>query len=258
MTVVVLVADAPVEGVACGDLVAETPLTAADGVDLYRAILKDVFATLGESTVDVLVNYPGPDDLPADAETSPSPEAALKGLAGSVVDPERLDDFRFEVQVGSSFSAKAGNAITHLLRDEDHHSASVLRPCVPRLVRSVVDEAAIKLRRNDVVLGPAPNGEVYFAGFTDLIDFTDAFETNPQETLAGRAGEKGLTVDFARERELLDSDASLRSIVVRLRAEMLAGNTVPQHLWSFVEDRGLSVEDDQLVVGSAVGPAGED
>jgi hypothetical protein len=251
VTVVVLIADAPVEGVACSDIVAETDLSPADGVELYQALLKDVFETLAESTVDVLVNYPAPDDLPPDVEPEMAPEVALKGLAGAVVDPDRLEDFRFEVQVGSSFSAKAGNAITHLLRDEEQHSAAVLRPCVPRLVRSVVDEAAIKLRRNDVVLGPARDGRVYFAGFTELIDFTDVFETNAQETIAGRAGEKGLTVDFARERAMLESARDLRSVVMRLRAEMLAGNPVPEHLWTFVEDRGLSVENGELVIESA-------
>lgn len=248
MTVVVLVADAPVEGVACEELVAETPLSESDGVALYRAVLKDVFATLADSTIDPLVNYPGPDDLPADAAPAEDPEAILRGLAASVVEPDRLSDFRFEVQIGSNFSAKAGNAITHLLEDEERTSASALRPCVPRLVRSVVDEAAIKLRRNDVVLGPAGDGEVYFAGFQDTIDFTDVFEEKALESVAGRAGDQGLTVDFARPREVLDSARSLRTVVTRLRAEMLAGNPVPEHTWAFIEDRGLRVEDGTLVM----------
>lgn len=250
MTVVVLMADAPVEGVACRELIEGTPLSPADGLALYNAVLKDVFETLAESTVDVLVNYPGPDDLPADVEPDRDPEVALRALAGTAVEPDRLDEFRFEVQVGSDFSAKAGNAVTHLLRDEERTSASVLRPCVPRLVRSVIDEAAIKLRRNDVVLGPAGDGEVYFAGFVEPIDFTDAFEENALETIASRAGEDGLTVDFARERELLHSPRALRSVVTRLRAELLAGNPVPEHTWGFIEDRGLRVEDGALVMES--------
>ncbi len=249
MTIVVLMADAPVEGVACRELVEETPLSPADGLALYTAILEDVFETLAESTVDVLVNYPPADDLPDDvADPDRRPEVALRALAGTVVEPDRLDDFRFEVQVGSNFSSKAGNAITHLIRDEERTSASVLRPCVPRLVRSVVDEAAIKLRRNDVVLGPAGDGDVYFAGFVEPIDFADAFEANAMETIASRAGEEGLTVDFAREREVLDSARALRTVVTRLRAELLAGNPVPEHTWNFVEDRGLRVEDKKLVM----------
>lgn len=260
MTQVVLMTDAPVEGVACRDLVDETPLSPADGLALYTALLKDVFETLAESTVDVLVNYPGVDDLPAHADPDRRPEVALRALAGTVVEPDRLEDFRFEVQVGSDFSAKAGNAITHLLRDENRTSASVLRPCVPRLVRSVVDEAAIKLRRNDVVLGPAGDGDgdVYFAGFVEPIDFEDAFEENALETIASRAGEAGLTVDFAREREVLHSARALRTVVTRLRAALLAGNPVPEHTWSFIEERGLRVEDGELVMEAEPGAeAGE-
>lgn len=246
MTVVVLMADAPVEGVACRQLVEETPLSESDGVELYRAVLTDIFGTLAESTVDVLVNFPAPDDIPEGVTLDEQPEATLRALAGTVVDPERLDDFRFEVQVGSNFSAKAGNAITHLLRDEEYHSAAVLRPCVPRLVRSVVDEAAIKLRRNDVVLGAAGDGELYYAGFTDLIDFTDVFEENAVEEVSGRAGEEGLTVDFARDMDVLHSARDLRTIVTRLRAEVLAGKAVPEHLWTFIEETGLRVQDGEV------------
>lgn len=242
-------ADAPVEGVACRSLVEETPLTAADGVALYRAVLKDVIGTLAEATIDPLVNYPSAEDLPADADVEKRPEAALRGIAASVVEPERLEDFRFEVQVGSNFSAKAGNAITHLLRDEGQQSAAVLRPCVPRLERSVIDEAAIKLRRNEVVLGGAGDGEVYYAGFSEPIDFEDVFETNAIEEAALRAGEAGLSVDFAREREVLHSARDLRTVVTRLRAGVAAGKQVPEHTWSFIEDRGIRVRDGTLEVG---------
>ena len=249
MTIVVVIADPPVDGAGvCEEIVAETELTPADGVELYAAVLKDVFTALAESTVDVLINYPPREDLPEGAELQRSPEAILRGLAGSVVDPDRLEDFRFEVQVGSDFSATAGNAITHLLREEERASASVLRPCVPRLVRSIVDEAAIKLRRTDVVLGPAGGGDVYFAGFTQPIDFAGVFEESALEEIAARAGADGLTVDFVRDREVLDAARDLGSVVTRFRAQQLAGKPVPTHVWSFIEDRGLEVRDGRLRV----------
>ena len=252
MTVVVLMADAPVEGVACRQLVSETPLSPAEGVDLYKALLKDVYKTLSESTIDILVNYPSAEEIPPDADLPVAPETILRKLAGEVVEPDRLADFRFEVQVGSDFSAKAGNAITHLLREEEHHSAAVVRPCVPRLVRSVVDEGALKLRRNDVVLGPSDEGRIYFAGFTEPIDFEGVFEGQALEEVTARAGEEGLQVDFLRHRELLQSADDLRSIVTRLRAAVLAGKPVPEHTWSFIEERGLHVADGELVFPESV------
>lgn len=248
MTTVVLIADPPVEGAGdCSDVVSRTPIPENDGPVLYRAVLKDVFSALAESTVDVLVNYPSPEDVPDSADLDRSPETILRGIAGAVVDPDRLEDFRFEVQVGSDFSAKAGNAITHLLDSEDRTSAAVLRPCVPRLVRSVLDEASIKLRRTEVVLGPAGNGEVYYAGFTEPIDFTDVFEDRPLEEIAGRAGESGMRVDFLRNRGVLGSETDLTSEITRVRAERLAGKQVPSHFAAFVADRGLSVDDGEIV-----------
>ena len=252
MTVVVLMADAPVEGIACAELVEETPLTPADGLELYEAVLKDVYQTLAASSVDVLVNYPAQSDVSGGKESSLAPETALRKLAGEAVEPDRLADFRFEVQVGSDFSAKAGNAITHLLEDEEVTSAAVLRPCVPRLVRSVVDEASIKLRRNEVVLGPAGEGDVFFAGFTAPIDFEGVFEDRSLEEVAARAGDEGLTVDFVRNREVLRTARDFRSVVTRLRAAVLAGKPVPGHTWSFIEEQGLRVEGGELIVPESV------
>lgn len=250
MTMVVVIADPPAAGAGdCADVVAETPLTSEDGVELYRALLKDAFDALAASNVDVLVNYPSEDDLPPDVDLEGSPEAVLRAIAGGVVDRDRFADFRFEVQVGSDFSATAGNAITHLLEREDQASAAVLRPCVTRLVRSVLDEASIKLRRSDVAIGPASEGAVYFAGFSEPIDFAGVFEENALEEVAGRAGEEGLTVDFVRDLDLIRSARDLRSVVTRLRAERLAGKPVPTHLWNFIEERDLAVEDGQLRVG---------
>ena len=249
MTTVVVPAQPPIPGTVCQEIVAGTPLTPDDGAELYRAVLKDVFTALSESTVDVVVNYPPMEDVPDAADLEDSPEAILRGIAGAVVDPDRLEDVRFEVQVGSDFSAIVGNAITHLLETEEEASAAVLRPCVPRVVRSILDEAAIKMRRTEVVLGGAGDGDVYFAGFTEPIDFAGAFGDVPIETIAQRAGEQGLTVDFLRNRDVLRTPRDLRSVVIRLRANVLAEKPVPRYLWSFIEERGLSVSGGSLQVG---------
>ncbi|MFB6266139.1 MAG: DUF2064 domain-containing protein [Halodesulfurarchaeum sp.] len=247
MTIVVLVADAPVEGVACRELLEDTSLSPAEGVDLYKAVLKDSFETLAASNADVLVNYPAADDVPE--EITQQPEAILRSLAASVLDPDTLDDVRFEVQVGSNTSAVVGNAITHLLRDEDRTSATFLRPCVPRLERSIVDEASIKLRRSDVVLGPAADGEVYLAGFREPIDYTDVLEERAIEDIVRAAQAEEYTVDFLRDREVLTTGRDLRTVVSRLRAAHAAGKPVPTHLWEFIESRDVRVLDGEIVVG---------
>ena len=248
MTTVVLIPDPPVEGQACAELVEQTPLSPADGLALYRAMLGDVLEVLEQSTVDVLVNYPTNEALPAGSEVDP--EIELREIAAKAMGADRFEAVRFEPQVGSDFSAKAGNAITHLLREEDVQSAAALRPCVPRLVRSIVDEGALKLRRADAVLGPAPRGDVYYAGFSELIDFEGVFEERAVETLARRARAEDLAVDFLRQRTLLHQPADLVGLVSRLQADVLAGHPVPERLWETMQERGIGVEDGAIVSGT--------
>lgn len=251
MTTVVVLADPPVEGIACENLVEQTELTPADGLALYEAVVADTMATLERSTVDILLNYPQADAVPGDTDVDP--KARLRELAATAMSPDRFEDVRFEPQVGSNFSAKAGNAITHLIRDEGAQSAAVLNPCVPRLARSIIDEGALKLRRADVVLGPAARGEVYFAGFSELIDFTDVFETRPVETITREAAGNDLAVDFLRGREGLFEPADFESVVSRLNANTLAGKPLPEQFWETVQEREIEVQDGTIT--SAAGEA---
>lgn len=249
MTTIVLLPDPPVEGVACERLVAETDLTPADGVAIYRSTVADTLATLEEGTVDALVNYPTEDDLP-DGIDGVDPETELREIAATALSPEGFEDVRFEPQVGSNRSAKAGNAITHLVRDEGEQSAAVLFP-VPRLVRSIVDEAALKLRRADVVIGPAGRGEVYYAGFSELIDFTDVLEERPVEEVARRAREKDFQVDFVRSREVLSGAPDFEGVLSRITADVLADKPVPEHLWRTIQERGIRIEDGTITSDAA-------
>jgi hypothetical protein len=249
VTTVVLLPDPPVEEIAGERLVAETDLTPADGLAIYRATLADTLSTLEEGTADVLVNYPPADDLPANSDGL-NPETELRRIAGTVMTPEAVEAVRFEPQVGSDRSARAGNAITHLVRDEGEQSAAVLFP-TPRLVRSIVDEASLKLRRADVVLGPATRGEVYYAGFADLIDFTDVFAERPIGAITRRAREADLDVDFVRTREVLDGKASFEGVLTRIRADAIAEKPVPEHLWETIQERNIRIEDGRITSDAA-------
>ncbi len=245
MTTVVLLADAPVEGVACQDLVADTALTPADGLAIYEALVADTLATMERSTIDMVVNYQPAEAVPDEAD-GPDPETRLREIAGSVMTPDRFEDLRFEPQVGSDDSAVVGNAITHLVRDEGVQSAAMLRPCLPRVTRSILDEGALKLRRSDVVLGPAPDGEIYYAGFGELIDFESVLEDRPIETITMRAAADDLDVDFLRNRALVSDARTFASAVARINADALAGKPVPEHFWETLQDREIEVGDDGI------------
>lgn len=246
MTVAVALVDPPREGVVTRDVVDRTPLTPADGVALYEAMLADFFEVIPETNVDLLVNVPTEDQLPGDG--SGSPEAEIRTIAARTLDPGDLDDIRFEVQVGSTPSARIGNAITHLLRDEGETSAAFVDHRVPLLDRSVIDQAAIALRRNETVIGPAADGQVYLAGFKEPIDFTGVLADTPVEDIVSRSIDEDQQVDFLRRRDVVRTARDLRTVVSLIRARRMAGKSVPTHTAAVVEEMGLRVEDGGLVV----------
>ncbi|MFB6094805.1 MAG: DUF2064 domain-containing protein [Halanaeroarchaeum sp.] len=245
MTVAVALVDPPREGLVLPEIAAETALSPGDARDLYEAMLADFFDVAADANVDVLVNYPTPDRLP---DGDGDPAAEIRSVAASVLDREDLSDLRFEVQVGSSPSARIGNAITHLLRDEEETSAALIDHRAPLLDRSVIDQAAISLRRSEVVLGPSGAGGVHLAGFTEPIDFTDVLEDVPLETIVDRAREADASVDFVRRRDVATDPRTLGTVVATIRARAAAGASVPPRTTAAIEDLGLALRDGDLVV----------
>ncbi len=155
---------------------------------------------------------------------------------------ETLDDpsvARVEVQVGSTFAGRVGNTVTHLLRDEDAQSVAVIEPTMPFLLRSTIDTAAMQLRSNEVVLGPSAGGRVYYAGFTEAIDFTDAFETPAIETLTDRASAASCDVAFLDAQPTIKHDSDLATVIANIRARWHAERVVPKHTAEFIIDTGL-------------------
>ena len=247
MTVAVALVDPPREGVVCSDIVEETPLSPAAGVALYEAMLADFFATTAKTTADVLVNYPAPEMLPGD---DGDPAEEIRAVAERVLEEDDLEHVRFEVQVGSTPSARIGNALTHLLRDEEEHSAAFVDHRAPLLDRSVVDQAAIALRRNDTVVGPATDGGLYLAGFTEPIDFADVLRGSPLENVVSRATAEDHDVDFVRRREVVRTPRDLKTLVSLLRARRMAGRPMAAYTTAQIEEIGLRVEDGELVVSN--------
>lgn len=245
MTVIAVLVDPPRGGLVLPDLAATSPLSEAEAADLYAAMLKDVLVAVDASGGDLLVNYRSKGDLPevidgsgADAEA----EAEIRALAADALDS--LDDVRFEVQVGSTFDARAGNTATHLLREEDAQSVAVARGNAPFLSRTAIDTAAMKLRRTPVVLGPVPEGRTYYAAFTDLVDFEGAFAPPALDTLAARAGDADLDVDFLPMQPTVERGGDLRTLLPLLTARRRAGRIVPEHTAAYVDELGLGVTED--------------
>ena len=236
MTTVAVLADPPVEGAVLEDL-AGGLLSDREATDLYAAMLTDVCRAIESSGADLLVNYRPADQVPGVED----PEASIREL----LEPElhAPADARYEVQVGSTFAARVGNTVTHLLERESVATAAAVEPTAALLARQQIDSAAMKLRTSDIVLGPTTDGRVYYAGFGEPVDFDDAYATPGVETLTERAGDADLDVDFLPTNPVLETRADLRTAVPVLRARRQAGRVVPPRTTTLVQQYGLRVRD---------------
>jgi hypothetical protein len=240
MTVVCVLADPPRSGLVFPDLVDTSPLSEVDVAELYAAALRDVCTAVEGSGGDLLVNY-RPDDaipdehVPADADAEGEVRDALEPAL------DAPGEARFEVQVGETFAGRAGNTVTHLLEQEEVASAAVTEPAAAFCSRQEIDEAAMKLRRTPVVLGPSTGGRVYFAGFTDTIDFEGAYTPPALRTLTDRAGDAGHEVDFLNSLPVLETGADLAEALLQVETRRAAGRPVPTHVAEWLDDSGLTV-----------------
>lgn len=239
MTTVAVLAVPPREGVVLRGLVDDGVVTEAQAVSLYRAMVGDVCEAVQTSGAELLVNYRSADQLPVDVA---DPEKALRSVVEDAL--ENTDEVRYEVQVGSTFAARVGNTVTHLLKREEVQTAAAVTPTAAFLGRQHVDSAAMKLRRSEVVLGPTTDGRVYYAGFGDPIDFTDAYDPPAVETLIERAGEAGLTADFLPMLPVLETSHDLQTVLPLLRSRTAAGLQVPSRTASALEELDLSLDAD--------------
>jgi len=235
MTIVVVMADPPFEGVALSSLAGET-LTEAEAAFCYEAMLGDVCRAVERSGGSLLVNYRPREHLP-DVDATASPKTAVEDVVNAaVVDPAAV---RYEVQVGSTDAARVGNTVTHLLEREEEASVHVLDPAAPLVGRTLIDQISMKLRSTPVVLGPASRGRVYYAGFTGTIDFADAFAPPAVETLVERALDADLDVEFVESMPLVERPRDLATLVPLLRARQRADRIVPARTLAAVEELGL-------------------
>lgn len=243
MTTVVVTAELPDETV----LSALQPdvLSPVEAERLYRASLVDVCETIQHGEADLLVNYPARERVQRDVD----PESELRAvLDEELSDPESV---RYEVQVGETYAGRVGNALGHLLETEKERTVGVVEPTVPLLRREHIGTIAMKVRTDDVVLGPATNSGLYFAGFTKPVDFADSYAPPAVETMTERAREEGLSVEYLPMLPRIDSPAGLATTVSLVRARGRADRIVPTRTSACIEEFGLRVADGQPVSGDS-------
>lgn len=242
MTVVAVLADPPRPGLVLPHLAETSPLAEPEVADLYAAMCKDTFRAVARSGGDLLVNFRPDDLLPDEFVTDVAAEAEVRTLAVDALDD--VGSARFEPQVGSTASARAGNTVAHLLREEQATSAAVVPVTTPMLTRPGVDQAAMKLRRSQVVLGPGQHGEVYYAGFTDTVDFAECFTPPALESFTDLAAAEGRETDFLPMQPTVSTGEELATLLSVLRARVAAERIVPEFTTTFLFESGLELDAD--------------
>ena len=240
MPTIVVPADPPRPGLVLAGLAADTPVSETEAARLYEACLRDALAAADAAGGDLIVTYPSADRVGSD-EDGTGPEAAVRAAAApALADPSAV---RFEVQVGSTPSARLGNVVTHLLREAGAASVGYLRPTAYHTPRTVVDGAAMKSRSSGVVLGPAPDGRIHYAAFADAsLDFADALAAPALDGLAARAADADVATEFVESRPVLDRAADLSTLLATVSARRRAGRAVPEHTAAVVDDLGLALD----------------
>ena len=239
MTVIAVLATPPREGLVLPELAATTPLSEAAVAEFYEAMLRDTFLAADRSGGELLVNYLPEDQFDEAYHTDVDPVAELRSVAADTLDD--VSNVRFEPQVGSTVSARAGNTLTHLLETEEVASAAVVFGTAPLMTRLLVDSAAMKLRTNEVVVGPATEGRSYYAGFTEPVDFSEAFAGIDLQRLTNRANDADLDTEFLPMSPRIETGRDLLSFLPMLRARFTAERIVPEYTATFVHDHGLDV-----------------
>jgi len=241
MTLIAVLAKPPRAGLVLPELAATTPLSEAAVAEFYEAMLRDTFLAVDRSGGELLVNYLPEDEFDEAYHTDIDPVAELRSIAADTLDD--VSEVRFEPQVGSTVSARAGNTITHLLETEEVASAAVVFGTAPLLSRTLVDSAAMKLRTNAVVVGPATEGRAYYAGFTEPIDFEGSLGGVELQRLADRAADAGRDTEFLPMSPRIETGRDLLSFLPVLRARLTAERIVPEYTATFVHEQGLDVVD---------------
>ena len=145
------------------------------------------------------------------------------------------------MQVGSTEAARAGNTATHLLETEGADSVSLLDPRAPTVARTDLDGAAMSLRSNETVLGPATGGRLYYHGMTDPIDFRDLYDPPELPTVARRAVDEGHGVGFVAMHPVVVTGSDLATLLTVIEARVAADARIPEATMEALYDLDLRV-----------------
>jgi hypothetical protein len=115
----------------------------------------------------------------------------------------------------------------------------VLDGRAPTFDRTDLDGAGMKLRRSEVVIGPAPHGRVAYVGFTEALDLDGLDWPFGLEPLVERATAEGLDIDILSLHPWVGDERDLETVSSHIAARRTATRRVPEHTAATIDELGL-------------------
>lgn len=125
-------------------------------VDLFHAACADAASAVEESGGELY--------LAITTQEPPTGQRDARAFADELADTVLDEDATILDVPGEDGVPDTTQTLASVRADSDAASVAVLDPRVPLIGRQHLDTAAMRLRRNDVVIGPTPTGGCYFVG----------------------------------------------------------------------------------------------
>ena len=200
---------------------------------LAEAMLQDTTAAVAESGGDLVVTHP-PE---SNEDQSDEPRERLREVLSGAL--PGMDAVQFESQVGDRPTERVENACRHIVSRADVASVAVLDGRAPLLDRTDLDNAGMKLRRSEVVVGPAPAGRVAYLGMTEPIELSRLHWPLALGALVDRAVTNGHTVDWLPLQVWVGGRSGLETLTTLIRADQTASRRVPERTAAAIDAVGL-------------------
>ncbi len=232
MTTATVLLDAAMMRQIHGELTAETPLEPEETRDLLECAVRDTVVAVDASGANLVL---------AVTDRTPTPIFEWDDIDAGVA--ELSDDCGIEREMGVVPVDRGGVNVASLLdaaiEERPGPSVSILRPISPLLQRRHLDGMTMRLRRDDVVLGPTTTSEWYAIGRGRDVSLGH-IDTSP--SLTGTAlgvAEADVSIDLLPALPAITSVTGLAGTIALLEAYALAGRAVAPWTAQFLDDTEL-------------------
>lgn len=249
MTVHVVLADPPDERPSLPGLIESSPLDASATATLAEAMLQDVCRTIESSGGELVVGVRRGDRADADAAAGESVDEPIATVLESAL--EDPGSATVESFAGQTPDEQAATALERHFEEANATSVAIVSARSPTLARTDLDGAAMKLRRSDAVVAPAPGDRFAYLGLSEPLGLSGRPLPPELTTVVDECVDTGHETDFLSMHPVVTHGADLVSLVAVVESRRTAGRWVPPFTTEAIDGLGLRLRglaDDRSIV----------